>query len=116
MNYDDNGIFHLTKCLSKCDKYKYSAWPMNGLQNIPVNSYDKRLLPLNTLGIRFYVPSGEYELREQVYSTNALEHWPNKKNNTNYSTWSMTSMISWLMLVVTWGCYLVKVPMAYLQC
>ena len=81
MNYDDNGIFHLTKCLSKCDKYKYSAWPMNGLQNIPVNSYDKRLLPLNTLGIRFYVPSGEYELREQVYNT--VRNLHNKVNSRN---------------------------------
>ena len=65
MNSDDNGIFELTGCLSKCDKYKYSAWPLNDLQHYPAEDYSTAI---NTLYLRFYVPSGEYELREQVLS------------------------------------------------
>ena len=63
MNSDDNGIFELTGCLSKCDKYKYSAWPLNDLQHYPAEDYSTAI---NTLYLRFYVPSGDYELMEQV--------------------------------------------------
>ena len=61
MNSDDNGIFELTGCLSKCDKYKYSVLPVNDLQRYPAEEKY-----INTLLIRFYVPSGDYELMEQV--------------------------------------------------
>ena len=63
MNTDDNGIYDITGCLSKCDKYKYSSWPLNDLQNYPAQDSD---LPSNTLLLRFIVMSAEYELREQV--------------------------------------------------
>ena len=66
MNAEDNGIFELTGCLSKCDKYKYNAWPLNDLQNYPPEDNN---WPNNTLWISFIVPSAEYELREQVLTT-----------------------------------------------
>ena len=64
MNADDNEIFKITGCLSKCEKYKYSAWAVNDLQNYPAEDPEY----VNTLWLRFFVPSGEYELREQVLS------------------------------------------------
>ena len=64
MNADDNEIFKITGCLSKCEKYKYSAWALNDLQNYPAEYPEY----VNTLWLRFSVPSGEYELREQVLS------------------------------------------------
>ena len=69
MNYDDMGIFELTGCLSTCDKYIYSASPVNDLYNYPI---DKLLQVFNITTtqkyswLRFYVPSGEYEERQQV--------------------------------------------------
>ena len=69
MNSDDMGIFELTGCLSTCDKYKYSASPVNELYNYPI---DQLLQVINVTTtrkyswLRFYVPSGEYEERQQV--------------------------------------------------
>ena len=62
MNSDDNEIFKLTGCLSKCDKYKYSARQLNDIQYFRTEEPDF----INTLLLRVYVASGEYELREQV--------------------------------------------------
>ena len=69
VNSDDNEIFELTGCLSTCDKYKYSARAVNDLQNYPAKDPED----INTLTMRFIVPSGEYELREQVILSSCKE-------------------------------------------
>ena len=57
-------IFVLTGCLSKCDKYSYTAQARDDLQIIDCKH------PENTLDITFGFPSGLHEIREQVTSQN----------------------------------------------
>ena len=74
INADDNGIFEVTGCLSKCDKDMYSAWPVNDLQNILAEEVAEDYnVTINTtsLWLRFIVQSAEYELREQVLTSKA---------------------------------------------
>ena len=69
MNYDDMGIFELTGCLSTCDKYEYIASPVNELYNYPIDQFLQVSNVTTTqkyCWLRFYVPSGEHEVREQV--------------------------------------------------
>ena len=75
INADDNGIFEVTGCLSKCDKDMYSAWPVNDLQNLLAEEVQLTInnITINTtsLWLRFIVQSAEYELREQVLTSKA---------------------------------------------
>ena len=87
VNSDDNDIFELTGCLSKCDKYEYSARAVNDLQNYPAEVPEY----INTVSIRLEVPSGEYELREQVILPSSKEE--HLLIQINFSTLSMTGMI-----------------------
>ena len=80
MNSDDDRIYELTGCLSKCDKYKYSAAPVNELYHFPAKEYSE-LINFNAIALRFFIPSGEYELREQVYNT--VHNLHNKVNSRN---------------------------------
>ena len=109
VNSDDNEIFELTGCLSKCDKYEYSARAVNDLQNYPAKDPED----INTITMRFIVPSGEYELREQVILPSSKEE--HLVIQIDFSTWSMTGMLLWLMLVVTSGCYLDRALMASMK-
>ena len=81
MNADDNEIFDLTGCLSKCDKYMYSAWPLNDLQNLLAEEVAKDYsvtINTTTLWLNFIVQSAEYELREQVLCPQVLKLNKNK--------------------------------------
>ena len=60
---NDNDIFEITNCLSKCDKNEYTSKPIGGFTTYPND--DPRVN--NTLRIQFYYSSVDYEIREQVY-------------------------------------------------
>ena len=64
------GIYELTGCLSTCDKYIYSANPVNELYSYPIDQLLQEALNITVTQkyslLRFYVPSGEHEVREQV--------------------------------------------------
>ena len=58
---NDTDIYKLTGCLSKCDKYSYSAQARDDLQK-----KDCKGTPNNTVKVTFGFPSGLHEIREQV--------------------------------------------------
>ena len=56
---NDTEIFHLTGCLSKCNKYHFKAYARSELiKSEPRNTTELR--------ISFRLPNGRSELREQV--------------------------------------------------
>ena len=58
---NDTEIFMLTGCLSKCDKYSYTAHARSDLE-IKDCMYQEN----NTVQLIFGFPSGLHEIREQV--------------------------------------------------
>ena len=64
-NANSGDIFRITGCLSKCDKFVYSAKPVTDIRiedpKISYTPWDN-----NTFKVVFYFPTGEYELKEQV--------------------------------------------------
>ena len=59
---NENEIYNLTGCLSKCDRFKYRAEPVDGITSMTTE--DARLN--NTIRLMLYYPSGEYVSMEQV--------------------------------------------------
>ena len=57
---NDTEIFHLTGCLSKCDKYYFTANARSEL--IP---YDNAT-PAPSFNISFWIPNGQNEIKQQV--------------------------------------------------
>ena len=69
---NDTEIFRLTGCLSKCDKYHYTASPRSDLK---IYVSDRP-----SLGIQFMFSNGKNEIKEQVKSvTRNAEHFKNRK-------------------------------------
>ena len=64
---NDNKIYAMTGCLSKCDKYVYDIQS----EGAPDKNDDD---DENTLTIRLTIYSGEYEEREQVHKMNNLRY------------------------------------------
>ena len=62
---NDNAIFNLTGCLSKCHKYKYRARPLGGVQKANEATTSTKI-PANAVQLMFYYPTTEHEVREQV--------------------------------------------------
>lgn len=62
---NDQKIYELTGCLSKCDKYVYNAEAEGSLTAWEAESAEEN----NTLSIQLMLTTGEYEEREQVHST-----------------------------------------------
>ena len=60
---NDTEIYNLTGCLSKCDKYQYTAQPYTNLIEIE----DRTPTWVNTLILEFGFSTGKNELREQVW-------------------------------------------------
>ena len=59
---DDEEIFHLTGCLSKCDKYYYSAQARSELRPYSYNTAPDT----PSFHISFLIPNGQNEVKEQV--------------------------------------------------
>ena len=57
-NADENKIFNLTGCLSKCEKYEYSMQPLGEMEYTSLSK--------NTLVLALNMPKAEHEIREQV--------------------------------------------------
>ena len=64
-NANDNGIFGLTGCLSKCHKYKYNARSLGIVQKNNEGTTGQTIPP-NTIQLMFMHPTTEHEVREQV--------------------------------------------------
>ena len=68
---NDNGIFDLTGCLSRCHKYKYKARSLGiVMKNSKQTGQD---ISPNTIQLSFYFPTTEHEVREQVWDQFNLE-------------------------------------------
>ena len=63
---NDNAIFDLTGCLSKCHKYKYNVKPLGGVRKFIDGSSGVGIIPANAIQLMFYYPTTEHEVREQV--------------------------------------------------
>ena len=57
---NDTELFHLTGCLSKCDKYHYVAHPRTELKE------KDNKTPGPSFQISFRIPNGQNEVKEQV--------------------------------------------------
>ena len=58
---NDTEIFHLTGCVSKCDKYHFKAYPRSEIEE-----RTSARLSTSMLMISFLLPNGRNELKEQV--------------------------------------------------
>ena len=61
---NDNEIFRLTGCLSKCNKYEYVAFPWGTTSSMELD--DPKFN--QTLDMKIYYTNVEHELRQQVNS------------------------------------------------
>ena len=68
---NDNEIYNVTGCLSKCDKYKYTAQP----QDVFRKTMTDDPIMNDTLQMFFYIPSGEHEVKEQVRDLTICVLW-----------------------------------------
>ena len=59
---NDDEIFKLTGCLSKCDYYMYDSEPLSRLTNYP--TFEANLN--NTMLINLWFPTGRHQVLEQV--------------------------------------------------
>ena len=57
---NDTEVFHLTGCLSKCDKYHYVSHPRTELREKDFKT------PGPSFRISFRIPNGQNEVKEQV--------------------------------------------------
>ena len=114
---NDTEIFRLTGCLSRCDKYHYTAQPRSDMKIY-------RTLTKPSAGIKFIFSNGKNEAKEQVESNhdclwNLLPQYIMttiiwcvgvlSKTSNFFSTGSMTLMPSLLTSVATSVCFLAKV-------
>ena len=63
---NDTEVFHLTGCLSKCDKYDYVSHPRTELREKDLNT------PGPSFQISFRIPNGQNEVKEQVENTSSV--------------------------------------------
>ena len=61
---DDMHTFKLTGCLSKCNKYHYTAIPKGALREKGAPNPEEHDVP--NFEVHFEIPKGTNELREQV--------------------------------------------------
>ena len=57
-NYSAQQIYKMTGCLPKCDKYSYNVKPLADMAVLGETG--------GVLCLRFYIPTAETEVREQV--------------------------------------------------
>ena len=63
---NDTEVFHLTGCLSKCDKYHYVSHPRTELREKDFKT------PGPSFRISFRIPNGQNEVKEQVEKNGCL--------------------------------------------
>ena len=64
---NETEIFHLTGCLSTCDKYDYAIQPFTNLQG-----FENTESTENTYTLKFVLPTGRHEQKEQVAMVNKI--------------------------------------------